>query len=141
MYQNIQVHTKMFIDVPYHTSTTYHNVTVHPSTYNYIPEHTRKYQYILGHTSTYQYIPVLIWIPKRCKPVLNQQSSACSWHASCCTERVLWSNTGYATFYFFCIFIHIFLFLPVYLALDDRSTAPVQLGPNLQPSSPLPGIL
>ncbi len=81
MYQNIHVHTKMSIDVLYHTSTTYHNVTVHTSTYKYIPLHTSTYQYILVHTSAYQCIPFLIWVPKRCTPVLKQQSSVCCWHA------------------------------------------------------------
>ncbi len=97
MYQNIQIHIKIVIDMPYHNSTTYHNVTVHASTYKYIQVRTRTYQYILVHTSTYHF-----WsgFQKGANQVWNHYLLHALGMHSPCTENVHWSNTGYATFYF-----------------------------------------
>jgi hypothetical protein len=129
MYQNIQVHTKMFIDVPYHTR------------YKYKPVHTSTYQNILVHTRTYQYIPGLIWVPKRCKPLVNLQSSACYWHAFLLRWKRTQTKYLICNSLFFGVLTPIFLFLPVYLrlALDDWSTESVLLCPSLQPSRLPPG--
>ncbi len=56
-----------------------------------------------------------------------------------CTARVQTPNTGYATMEMFVYIFQMFMFLPVYLALDVGSTAPVPLHPRLRPWCPPPG--
>ncbi len=50
-----------------------------------------------------------------------------------CTESVPVSNMGYANFCFWYVYILMFIYLPVYLALDDGSTAPVPAAPPPPP--------
>ncbi len=58
---------------------------------------------------------------------------------SYCTARVQTPNTGYATMEMFVYILPMFMFLPVYLALDVGSTAQVPLRPRLRTWRPPPG--
>ncbi len=110
-------------------TVTYKYIPVHPSSYKDIPACIRTYWYIPVHTSSYPYTPVHTghtWVQKRCKRNTIRMHSHC-------TARVQTPNTGYATMEMFMYIIPMFMFLPVYLALDVGSTAPVPLRPRLLP--------
>ena len=146
-YQYIPVCTCTYLYVPEHTGS-YQNVHCHTSTtstYQYIPVHVSIYPYTPVHTSTSQYIPV--------HPISDQGSKKvqtgfepiifCTVSPfSRCTESVPISNTEYANFCVCYVNILMFIYLPVYLALDDGSTAPVPAAPPPPPaitdSEPMP---
>ena len=134
MYQVVLVCTQLYQYVPEHTGL-YQNfqydkyIPVHSSTEMYVHVHTGTYKYIPEHTRTYQYIPGF-------QKGANRSRTRNPLHAvgiiSRYTISVHWRgcNTGYANFRFGYVYILVFIYLPVYLALDDGSTAPVQLSPR-----------
>ncbi len=127
-------------------TVTYKYIPVHTSSYQYIPACTRTYWFILVHIGTYWYIPVhtstyLFWsgFKKNANGFRTQDllhTIRMHYH---CTARVQTPNAGYSTTEMF-VYIHqMFMFLPLYLALDVRSTAQVLLRPRLWPWRLPPG--
>ncbi len=127
-------------------TVTYMNIPVHTSTYLLIHACTCTYYFILLHTGTYQYIPVhiisyLTW--SRFKKDTNGFRTRDLLHTMRmhyhCTERVQTPNTGYRAEQMFVSISELCKFLPVYLALDVGSPAPVPLRHRLRPWRPPPG--
>jgi hypothetical protein len=76
---------------------------------------------------------MLIWVQKNANQIRTRDLLHTVRMHSHCIARVQTPNTGYVALEMCMYIFQMFMFLPVYLALDGGSTAPVALRPRLWP--------